>query len=150
LTSFFVDTNVLVYAHDPADVAKGRRARDILGSLVSSGNGILSVQCLTEFYQTVRWKISPPMTANEAYEQIELFTRSFLVLDLTSAIALDACRAAGSYQLSIWDALVWATAKLNQVPFVLTEDFKDGMLLEGVRFLNPLVKTFDLAALSTA
>jgi predicted nucleic acid-binding protein len=149
LSSFFIDTNILVYAHDPRDPNRGRQARDILKRLTSNDNGLLSVQCLTEFYRAARWKIREPLSPQEALAQIERFTRSFLVLDLTSAIVLDACRGSGSYQLSIWDALIWATAKLNQVPFVLSEDFQDSMLLEGVRFLNPFADAFDVAALST-
>ena len=48
-------------------------------------------------------------------------------------------------QLSYGNSLIWATAKLNGVPNVLSEDFSDGVLLEGVRFLNPFAETFDLA-----
>ena len=51
------------------------------------------------------------------------------------------------HQLSYWDSLILATAKLNGVPNVLSEDFSYGVLLEGVRFLNPFAQTFDLALL---
>jgi predicted nucleic acid-binding protein len=37
---------------------------------------------------------------------------------------------------------VWATARLNQVPFVFSEDFRDGSILEGVRFVNPFSPKF--------
>jgi serine/threonine protein kinase len=40
-----------------------------------------------------------------------------------------------------------ATARLNQVEIVLSEDFQDGRVLDGVRFMNPFVPSFDLAAL---
>ena len=143
MNRFLVDTNILVYAHDPRDPAKGRQARDVLTRLRLNGNAALSVQCLTEFYWTVTRKLPEPLLPEETSAQIDHFTHIFQVLDLTPAIVLDASRGAGSYQLSIWDALIWATAKLNQVPFVLSEDFRDGFLLEGVRFLNPFAKTFD-------
>ena len=51
------------------------------------------------------------------------------------------------HSLSYWDALVWSTAKLNQLPYILSEDFTDGILLEGVRFLNPFAEMFDLGVL---
>lgn len=60
---------------------------------------------------------------------------------------LEGCRGASEHSLSIWDALIWATAKLNQVPVILSEDFVDGAFLEGVRFLNPFAPAFDLALL---
>jgi predicted nucleic acid-binding protein len=39
--------------------------------------------------------------------------------------------------MSLWDAQVWATAKLNQIPVVLSEDFASGSVIEGVLFENP-------------
>jgi predicted nucleic acid-binding protein len=59
----------------------------------------------------------------------------------------EAARGVQRFQLSCWDALIWATARLNKVPFVLSEDFSDGALLEDVRFLNPFAERFDLALL---
>ena len=41
------------------------------------------------------------------------------------------------FRISYWDALVWATAKMNQIPVVLSEDFPHISVLEGVRFINP-------------
>ena len=49
--------------------------------------------------------------------------------------------------MSYWDAQLWATARLNQVDLVLSEDFQDGRVLHGVRFVNPFAPSFDLAAL---
>lgn len=42
---------------------------------------------------------------------------------------------------------MWATARLNQIPVVLSEDFEDGRVVNGVQFLNPFSRTFDLATL---
>ena len=39
---------------------------------------------------------------------------------------------------------IWATARLNQVPTIFTEDFTNGRRVEGVQFLNPLLPAFDL------
>jgi predicted nucleic acid-binding protein len=39
----------------------------------------------------------------------------------------------------------WACAHLNQIPAILSEDFPDGRILEGVRFVNPFAETFELA-----
>ena len=57
---------------------------------------------------------------------------------------LEAARGATQHQMSYWDAQVWATAKLNQVPYVLTENMQGLETLDGVRFLNPLSRDFDL------
>jgi predicted nucleic acid-binding protein len=150
LSAFLVDTNVLVYAHDPRDRRKQERALEVFDRLIPDGHAVLSVQCLTEFFQAVRRKIPEPLSPQEALAQVERFIRSCQVFDLTPMTVIDGCRGSDSYSLSLWDALIWATARLNQVSFVLSEDFQDGLLLEGVRFLNPFSETFDLALLETS
>jgi predicted nucleic acid-binding protein len=41
--------------------------------------------------------------------------------------------------MSYWDAQIWATAKLNQIPRVLSEDFSHGCRVESVEFVNPFI-----------
>jgi predicted nucleic acid-binding protein len=84
------------------------------------------------------------MTPAEAIEQVALLAESFGVLDLGSAVVLEAGRGVRDHGLSFYDAQIWAIAKLNQIPVVFTEDFQDGMSLEGVRFVNPFAQGFDL------
>ena len=86
-------------------------------------------------------------TRQVALEQVGRLVQSCLVLDLTPTIVLEACRGSSQHQLSIWDALIWASAKMNGVPYVLTEDAEHGRFLEGVTYLNPFDPRFDLAPL---
>ena len=58
--AFFLDTNVLVYAYDPADAAKRTRAMTVVERLGSRQRGVLSAQVLSEFFVTVTRKIVPP------------------------------------------------------------------------------------------
>jgi predicted nucleic acid-binding protein len=44
--------------------------------------------------------------------------------------------------MRIWDAQIWATARLNQIPVVLSEDFSDGAVIEGIRIVNPFTVSF--------
>jgi predicted nucleic acid-binding protein len=48
--------------------------------------------------------------------------------------------------MTYWDAQIWASARLSQIPVVLSEDFGDGVIIEGVRFVNPLGPDFNLEA----
>jgi predicted nucleic acid-binding protein len=48
------------------------------------------------------------------------------------------------YQMAIWGAQIWATARLNQVPVIFSEDFNDGALIKGVRFADPFAAGFQL------
>jgi len=105
-------------------------------------NGRLSVQALSEFFSVVTRKLSPKMIPAEALDQINLFIRVWPVFDLTPMIVMEAGRGVRDHKLSYYDAQVWATARLNQVPIVFSEDFRDGSLLEGVRFVNPFSPDF--------
>jgi predicted nucleic acid-binding protein len=106
------------------------------------------VQCLAEFYRVVTRRLSEPMSPPDALAAVERFTRACYVLDLTPSVVLEACRGAGAHRVTVWDGLVWATAKLNRLNYVVTEDFEHGSSLEGVMFLNPFDRRFDLAMLT--
>ena len=144
---FLVDSNVLVYAFDPRDQRKQRLAVSVLEQLVSSERGVLSVQCLSEFFNTVTRRLPERIPARQALLELERFCRLWRVLDLTPAAVLEGCRLASERSVSVWDSLIWAVAKLNQIPYVLTEDAQHGRYLEGVTFHNPFVPEFDAALL---
>ncbi len=144
MAASLVDTNVLVYAYDPRDDTKKARAGQLLDSLTATGQAVLSVQCLTEFFAAVTRRLPEPMTTTEALERVEHLAQACRVVDLTTAVALEGLRGSARHQLSPWDGLIWAAAKLNQVPYVLTEDAEHGKVLEGIRYLNPFDPSFDV------
>jgi predicted nucleic acid-binding protein len=146
MATVLIDTNVLVYAHDRGEFAKQERAIQTLNSLYVTGNGRLSTQCLAEFFRAATREPNPKLTVSEAAQQVERLARAWPVLDVTSFIVLEAIRGVRDHQLAYWDAQIWATARLNQIPFVLSEDFSAGTVLEGVRFVNPFAGDFDLDA----
>ncbi len=146
MAAALIDTNVLVYAHDRGEFAKQERAIQTLNSLYITGNGRLSAQCLAEFFRAATRGPNPRLTVSEAAQQVERLARAWPVFDVTSFIVLEAIRGVRDHQLAYWDAQIWATARLNQIPFVLSEDFSAGTVLEGVRFVNPFADDFDLDA----
>jgi predicted nucleic acid-binding protein len=144
-----LDTNVLVYAHDPAELVRQQQASLVLNELRLRGNGVISAQCLAEFFNAItrpKRNNPPRLTPVEALNQAHLLSTAFEIYDLTRFTVLEAGRGVRDHQLSYFDAQVWATARLNQVPVVFTEDFQDGQILEGVQFINPFAPGFDLGA----
>jgi len=139
-----IDTNILLYLYDHNQPVRQKRAQDVLDRLESSGSGRLSVQCLAEFFSVATRKLSPRLTPAQAMQQIDLFIRLWPVYDLTTMIVLEAGRGVRDHQFSYYDAQIWATARLNQVPVVLSEDFSEKSLIEGVRFVNPFSPDFVL------
>jgi predicted nucleic acid-binding protein len=142
MAAILVDTNVLVYAHDRGEFDKQGRAIETLRWLQVTGSGRLSTQCLAEFFSTVTRGRAPILTVAEAAEQVEQLARGWPVFEVTPQIVLEAIRGVRDYQFHFWDAQIWAVARLNQVPVVLSEDFNPGAVVEGVRFVNPFAEDF--------
>ena len=139
-----LDTNVLVYAYDRSESVKQAQSLSVQQELAGRRAGAISVQVLIEFYNAVTRRIAAPLTAALAYERIQNLAVTWPVLDLTPLIAIEAARGATQHQMRIWDAQIWATARLNQIPVVLSEDFADGAIIEGVRMVNPFAAGFQL------
>lgn len=54
----FVDTNILIYAHDNSAGGKHDRAKELLERLWEDRNICLSIQVLQEFYLTItQWAV---------------------------------------------------------------------------------------------
>jgi predicted nucleic acid-binding protein len=144
MAAILIDTNVLVYAHDHE--AKQVQAIRVLERLYNAGNGRLSAQCLAEFFRVTTRAPKPILTQREAMQQVERLARVWPVYEVTPLVVIEAARGARDHQLPYWDAQIWATARLNQVPVVFSEDFNTGSVLEGIRFVNPFAGDFSLSA----
>jgi predicted nucleic acid-binding protein len=140
MPSILLDTNVLVYAYEVRESSLQQKAKAIILKAEETAIGCLSVQCLGEFFRVTTAKMRLP--AFEMLKQIEYWQNAFPVFSLTPQIVLEAARGVRDYQLSYYDAQVWASARLNQVPVIFSEDFQDGQILEGIRFVNPFVDEF--------
>ena len=150
MAGFLVDTNVLVYAYDQTDGSKRSQATEVLRIVGRNGTGVLSTQVLSEFFVTVTRKIPTPLSHFEAAEKITRYIESWIVCYITTFVVSEAIRGVSAHQLPYYDALVWATARLNQVSNIVTEDGRHGRLIEGVRYLNPFHPQFDLSAIEPA
>jgi predicted nucleic acid-binding protein len=139
-----IDTNILVYAHQPAEQAKYVRALRAIETLIEARRGLLSAQVLGEFLSATTRGRRPILRIDEALGQVRLLADALPVLDVTRMVVLEAARGVRDHHLSYFDAQIWATARLNQVQTIFTEDFENGRRLEGVEFLNPLLAEFAL------
>jgi predicted nucleic acid-binding protein len=145
MAAILIDTNVLVYAHDREEPVKQERAINVLEYLHITGNGRLSTQCLAEFFRATTRASRPILTSRAAMQQGERLARVWPVYDITPFIVIEAMRGVCDHQLAYWDAQIWATARLNQIPIIFSEDFNTGSVLEGVRFVNPFAGDFSLS-----
>jgi len=141
-----VDTNILVYSLDPRNLVKQQAAMALLRTLESNARSFLSTQVLGEFFNTIT-RLLPPLMRSAAEQAVDDLCETFTVLPLTVEIVKAATVGSGRLQMSYWDALVWATAKLNGIRTILTEDMQSSAVVEGIAYINPFQPDFDLASL---
>ncbi len=110
-----------------------------MSELERSSEGFLTTQVLNEFYLNATRKIKVPLNEHEAETIVRLLTESWVVLPVTQSTVLESIRGAREHQLHFWDGIIWASAKLNGIETVVTEDFSHNRVVEGVRYINPFV-----------
>jgi predicted nucleic acid-binding protein len=133
----FVDTNVLIYALDEADLRKQETARAWRAQLWKSGRGRISYQVLQEFYVKVTQKW-PSARAQARAEVRDLLAWQPVAVD--AALLELGWRIQDRYRLSFWDALIVAAARSSLCRYLLTEDLQPGQELDGVVVVNPFLQ----------
>ena len=134
----FVDTNILVYAHDLDAGDKHGLGANIVSELWESQNGVLSTQVLQEFYVTLTRKVASPLNKLEARKLVQKYSNWQVVLNDPSMIS-QASEIEESYNISFWDALIVSAAYSQNVPTILTEDLNHGQIIEGILIENPFI-----------
>lgn len=144
MTAILLDTNVLVYAFDRAEPGKRAQAMKIILELQASSLGCLSIQGLSEFFNATTRGISPKLSIDEALQFVQDYFLAFPTYPLTQSIVLVAARGVKDHSFSFYDSQIWASALINDIPVIFSEDFSDGRTIEGVRFVNPFTEGFQL------
>ncbi len=134
----FVDTNILVYAEDRDAGEKHEAARDLITDLWHSGDGVVSVQVLQEFFVNVTRKVPRPVDPVEARAIVEQYL-TWRVVQNTGALLLAGIRLASSLQISFWDALLIQAALDEGCERIWTEDLSHGRRVGDLTILNPFL-----------
>jgi predicted nucleic acid-binding protein len=134
----FVDTNILVYAHDRGAGAKFDRARQLIAELWEDRSGVLSTQVLQEFYINVRRKAARPISRHEARSVLEDYMTWDVVVNTGHSI-LSAVELERRHDLSFWDALIVQAAKESGADRLFSEDFQHGRRFGHLRVFNPFL-----------
>ena len=135
---YFVDTNILMYAHDTAAGKKHERARAVVEELWRSGSGIVSTQVLQELCVNLRRKAAHPLDVKATRELIGDYLSWQVVISSEQSI-LAALDLEERYRISFWDALVIHATQTSGAEVLYSEDFSDGQLYGSVRVVNPLL-----------
>jgi predicted nucleic acid-binding protein len=131
---FSLDSNLLIYFHDPRDLRKQSLAQHIV-STAAARNCMLGLQSGGEFYRaTTRKKILTPADAGSA---VVIFLASFSTFPATVDAHRLAAREAAAGRFSYWDAVLLASAATAGCTTMLSEDMPDGARLGNITVRNP-------------
>jgi predicted nucleic acid-binding protein len=135
----FVDTNILIYAHDLDAKEKHRAAREALDELWANRTGVISTQVLQEFYVTVTQKLAKPLSKRVARTIVDTYL--IWCVDITPAEIAAAFRIEDEARIGFWDALICATAMKSGAERILSEDLNVGQRITGIRIENPFFRS---------
>ena len=130
----FIDTNILVYAHDTSAGRKYDEAKDLVREL---WNGpyppAVSTQVLQELYVNLTRKKIAPEVATKLVESYYAWE----VIAVDQAALSSAFGIHTGYKISFWDALIVAAAKRAGADSIISEDLNAGQRYEGMLVRNP-------------
>lgn len=135
----FVDTNVLIYAHDIDATVKQAAAKSVLQELWTERSGVLSMQVLQEFYVNVTRKITRPISRASARLIVDSYSTwcvEFVPADIATAFRIE-----DEARIGFWDALIVASAVKSGATQILSEDLNPGQVIAGIRIVSPFAKS---------
>jgi len=135
---YFVDTNVLMYAHDVSAGEKHKRARQLVEELWRDRAGVVSTQVLQELAVNLRRKSARPLDAG-AVRQIVIDYMTWQVVVNTGDSILEALTVEERYKVSFWNALMLQSAERAGVDVLYSEDLSNGQFYGLVQVRSPFL-----------
>jgi predicted nucleic acid-binding protein len=136
-TSYFVDTNVLLYSLDARDPQKQSQAAAWMDCLWASGAGRLSWQVLNEFYANAVRKLG---TAHGDARSVVSLLSKWRPGGVSFELVERAWHWMDKAQLTYWDAMILASAERQGCSVLLSEDFQTGRSYGAIRAVNPFLE----------
>ena len=136
----FIDTNILVYAHDAAEGSRHHAAVAVLQDLWLNGTGVLSTQVLQEFYSVATRTMKPAMPKREARERVAEYSE-WCTMDTNPQLIVSASILDESHNLHWWDAMILEAAMRSGATTLLSADMRHGQRFGRLTVRNPFVET---------
>lgn len=132
----FVDTSVLVHAHDLDSGEKRAIAEHVLRQLWLDETGALSVQVLQEFYLALTSGIASPVPRRAARDLIHAYS-VWPIVTLDAADVQAASDFEERYRVGFREALVVAAARKSGATLLLSETLRPFRPITGLDVRNP-------------
>jgi predicted nucleic acid-binding protein len=132
----FLDTNVLLYAHDRTAGVKRDKAVALITRLIDDEVGLLSTQVLMEFFVSATRKLPQRLDLGTAAEIVEDFgTWPVFTPNLADVVA--GMKDSRRYGIHFWDAMIVRGAASFGADVIWSEDLNAGQAYEGIPVRNP-------------
>ncbi|RKX95991.1 MAG: PIN domain nuclease [Spirochaetes bacterium] len=135
---YFIDTNIIVYAHDNTYPDKQLKAQEIIFNGMRKNNGVISAQVLSEFFVTVTKKNKQNYSVPAAKHEILLLSH-LQVVDIDYDMIIRAIDFKGLYHLSYWDSLILSAAERSDCSTLFSEDLNHGQNYNEIKCINPFL-----------
>src|SRR6202012_617100 len=127
--------NIWTNALDGLRGLRDERARQLVETLWTSGEGVLSTQVLQELCINLRRKIVRPLELEEVRQIIQDYLSWEIVVN-TPASTPHALDIEVRYRISFWDALVLQAAESSGATVLYSEDLATGHKYGPVQVAN--------------
>lgn len=134
-----IDTNILVYAYDTSEAEKHEASKALLIKIWEEGGGVVSLQNLMEFFVVITKKVENPIKIEDAKAIIKDFLKSdnWKIIDRDMETFLLAIDFVQKHNIHLWDAVIAATMKENDLIEIVTENKKDFDKIPNIKVLVP-------------
>lgn len=131
---YFLDTNILVYAHDSQSSEKREISQKLIFEGIRSGLGTISSQVISEYYVTMDKKFKLPYS-NILHIIHQLGSLSNI--EITYAMTVRSIERHKAHTISYWDSLIIEAALQDGCTTLYSEDMNNERIIDGIRIINP-------------
>ncbi len=134
-----IDTNILVYAYDTSEGEKHEISRDILRRIWKEGGGVVCLQNLMEFFVVITKKVENPVDIADAMAIVKdlLKSNKWRIIDRDVDTFLSAISLVSEHEIHLWDAVIAACMKENDITEIVTEDKEDFEKIPDIKVIVP-------------
>lgn len=133
-SSYFLDSNVWIYALSDDNGSKANAARalvDDLGDRIHFSTQVVNETCLN-------LKRKSSITESEIRKLLRSFFLNYKHVELTEADLAKASNLRERHAFSFWDSLIAVAAISAKADILFSEDMQDGFVLENkIKIVNP-------------
>lgn len=141
MESFFLDTNIFVYAFLASEPRKRQRALELIEQALATRQGGISYQVIQEFTNVARKKFAQRASPAECTAFIAAAMQPLPCVQSSTAMVMEALALHEQTRYGFYDCLILQAAQQSGAQVLYTEDLQHGQLVGDVRIVNPFLLT---------